>query len=358
MSEHKFQINPRGIESFCTLREEAIAHALAASERAFPEVHARFGPKGRAACAEDLGFHLDFLQPALETGEIALFLAYLGWLVQVLSSRGVPLRSVEQSLDDLGAFFAGRMGEHGASVVAVLAAGKAALRQGIVTPTYDRPCPAPREEAIPYAGVALQGRREDAMALLDSALAREHSLSHVAVHVIQPAMYEVGRRWQDNRVSAAQEQLATALSQNWMARARALATAAPDNGLRALFSCMTGNHHTLGLRMVADAFELDGWATYNLGADASLEALIARVTEIRPHLVGLSASLPQHLRGLRAAVQGLRAALAEQCPRIVVGGLVINQFPQLAPWAGAEVLGADAVTAAATALQLHGGRGS
>ena len=357
MYDHKFQIEPHGLERFRTLRDEAIAQTLAACERGLPEVCARTGSQALSIGAEDLGFHIDFLQPSLETGEIAPFLAYLGWLVQVLSSRGVSQRSVEQSLDDLAEFFAGRMGEHGASVVAALAAGKEALRQGIAAPTYDRPCPAAREEAIPYATVALQGRRKEAMALLDGAFARQHSLPQVAVHVIQPAMYEVGRRWQDNRVSAAQEQLATALSQTWMARARALATAAPDNGLRALFSCMTGNHHTLGLRMVADAFELDGWATYNLGADASLEALIAKVVDLRPHLVGLSASLPQHLRGLRAAVQGLRAALAEQCPQIVVGGLVINQFPQLAPWAGADVLGADAVTAAAAALQLHGRRG-
>ena len=70
MSDKAFQIDPHGVERFCALREEAIAHALAASERAFPEVYARFGPKDRAACAEDLGFHHDFLQPALETEEI------------------------------------------------------------------------------------------------------------------------------------------------------------------------------------------------------------------------------------------------------------------------------------------------
>lgn len=356
MSDTPFQIDLHGLGRYCALRDEAIAHALAASERAFPEVYARFGPKGRAACAEDLGFHLDFLRPSLETGEIAPFLGYLGWLVQVLSSRGVPHRSVEQSLDDLAEFFAGRLGEHSAPIGAALAAGKAALRQGIVAPTYDRPCPAPRDEAIPFAGVALQGRREEAMALLDEALAREQSLPQVAVHVIHPAMYEVGRLWQDNSVSAAQEQLATALSQTWMARARARVTAAPDNGLRALFSCMTGNRHTLGLRMVADAFELDGWATCNLGADTSLGDLIAKVDDIKPHLVGLSASLPQHLRGLREAVEALRSALGDQCPRIVVGGLVFNQFPRLAPWAGAELLGADAIIAATVALQLHGGQ--
>ncbi|MCU7376226.1 cobalamin B12-binding domain-containing protein [Paucibacter sp. O1-1] len=353
MSDTTFQLDPHSVKRYVSLRDEAIAHALAASERAFPEVYARFGAKGREACAEDLGFHLDFLQPTLETGEISPFLAYLGWLAQVLSSRGVPLRSVEQSLDDLVEFFDDRLGEHAAPVVATLTAGKAALQRGVVTPTYDRPCPAPHDETIPYAGAALQGRHQAAMALLEGALGREQSLPQVAVHVIQPAMYEVGRRWQNNSVSAAQERLATALSQTWMARARSRATAAPDNGLRALFACMAGNHHTLGLRMVADAFELDGWSTSYLGANASLADLVAKVHEIRPQLVGLSASLPQHLRGLREAVQALRAAMREDCPRIVVGGLVFNQFPQLAPWAGAESLGADAVTAAAAAVQAH-----
>ena len=129
MNNVEYQVDSNGIERFCALRGEAIAHALAASERASPEVYARFGPKGREACAEDLGFHLDFLQPALETGEIAPFLAYLGWLVQLLSSRGVPFGSVGQSLDDLAAFFGSRMGEHGVAVRAALVAGKAALQR-------------------------------------------------------------------------------------------------------------------------------------------------------------------------------------------------------------------------------------
>ena len=345
-----YQLDPATLTRYVGLRREAIAETLAASERAFPDVYARFGQKGREACAEDLGFHLDFLRPTLETNDLSPFIAYLGWLTQVLASRGVPQQSVQRSMDDLASFFGARMGNAALPIVAALGAGKTALAQGIPAPTYDQPCPAHRAETLPYASAALLGERAGAMALLETALAREDSLPHVAVHVIQPAMYEVGRRWQDNSVSVAQEHLATALSQTWMARARAQATAAPDNGGRALFACLAGNHHVMGMRMVADAFELDGWTTHNLGADTSFETLRAKVRQIRPQLVGFSVSLPQHLRGVREAVADLRAELGAGCPRLVVGGLVINQFPRLADWVGAEVLGADAVTAAAAAL--------
>lgn len=337
------------------LRADAVGHVVQASETAFPEIHARFGARGRDACAEDIGFHLDFLRPTLETGDIAPFIGYLGWLVQVLESRGVPQRSLLRSLDDLAGFFQDRLGEPGRPVVAALGAGAAALRQGITAPGYDSPCPVCRDEAAPYAAAALLADREQAMSLLESALDREHSVPLVAVHVIQPAMYEVGRLWQQNRVSVAQEHLATALSESWLAQGAGRPRPVPDNGLRALFACLAGNHHVLGLHMVADAFEAAGWTTNCLGANTGLEALVEQVRAFRPHLAGLSATLPQHLRGLREAVGRLREVFGDACPRIAVGGLVINQFPRLADWVGAEVLGADAVSAAAAAAKRFPG---
>jgi methanogenic corrinoid protein MtbC1 len=101
--------------------------------------------------------------------------------------------------------------------------------------------------------------------------------------------------------------------------------------------------------MVADAFEFDGWTVYYLGANTPLASLIAQVREVRPQLIGLSASLPYHLRTLREAIAVLRTVFVDDCPRIAVGGLVFNQFPELAKSIGAELLGGDACAAAAAA---------
>lgn len=344
------QIDPEVLTRFAALREAAVCYAVAASETSDPEIHARFGVRGRAACAEDIAYHLDFLRPALETGDVTPFVGYLAWLVQVLKSRGVPHQSVLRSVGDLARFFQDQLGESGMPIVAALRAGEAALLKEVAAPAFDRPCPDRWDEAGPYSAAALRGERTDATAVLDGALARRDSLALVAVHVIQPAMYEIGRLWQQNTVSVAREQFATALSQSWMARTMAQAKPAPGNGKRALFGCLAENRHVMGIRMVADAFELDGWTTYDLEAPATPMSVIGRIRETRPHLVGFSASLPRHLRGLREAIGVLREVLGDECPRIVVGGLVFNQFPHLAGWVGAEVLGADAVSAAAAAL--------
>lgn len=333
------------IERYLALRDAAIAHAFAASSAAYPELLRQLGQRGREACAEDIGYHLDFLRPVLETGDLSSFSAYLGWLSDVLFRRDIPADSLPRSLDDLAEFFATALGSSGAPVVAALTAGKVALASGVAAPTYDQPCPLPWGEAGAFCDAVLRGERREASALFSAALERGQSLSEAAVHVIQPALYAVGRRWQENRVSVAQEHLATALAQTVMSQGFARFATAPDNGRRALFACMAGNQHTVGLRMVADAFEFDGWTAHYLGANTPLPSLIAQVRELRPHLVGLSASLPYHLRGLREAINALRVAFADDCPQLAVGGLVFNQFPLLADALGAEQLGTDACAA-------------
>lgn len=340
------------IDRFLAARDEAVAHATAASLAAWPELFARRGQRAREACAEDIAFHLDFLRPTLETGDLSPFTAYLGWLAQLLSSRSVPGDSLPRSLDDLAVFFSGRLGSAAAPVLAALAAGREALAAGFPAPSYDRPCPEPWNEAEAFTEAMLQGQRREASALFGQALDREDSLAGAEIHVVQPALYEVGRRWQRNRVSVAQEHLATAMAQSVMAQGFGRVQPAADNGRKALLACPAGNHHSVGLRMVADAFELDGWTVHYLGANVPQAALIDQIKLLGPDLVGLSASLPQQLRGLRETIAALRASFPDSGPRIVVGGLVFNQFPLLAQGVGGEVLAADALSASAAAAAL------
>ena len=330
-------------------REAAINYVFDSGAAAYPDLMRQLGKHGQDSSGEGVGYHLDFLRSSLEIGDLAPFISYLGWLSQVLSSRGIPAESLVHSLDELATFFTTTLGDAGSSVADALIAGKKALAAGIAAPTYDSPCPTPWKEADEFCNAALSGNRREASALFSAALEREQSVSKAAVHVIQPALYAVGRRWQENGVSVAQEHLATALAQNLMAQNFGRFEMKPDNGQRILFACLAGNHHTLGLRMVADAFEFDGWTSYYLGANTPLAALIAEAREVRPQLIGLSASLPYHLHSLREAIAVLRTVFVDDCPRIVVGGLVFNQLPQLAELMGVELLGADACAAVAAA---------
>src|SRR5690606_21584717 len=90
---------------------------------------------------------------------------------------------------------------------------------------------------------------------------------------------------------------------------------------RVMLACVEGNEHAIGLRMVADAFQLAGWDVQFLGPNVPTSSLVQQVIESRPNLVGLSVSFPQQLREVRNVITQLSERLGRTRPPVIIGGL-------------------------------------
>ncbi len=149
------------------------------------------------------------------------------------------------------------------------------------------------------------------------------------VEIIQPAMVEIGRLWQQNKLTVAQEHLATAISQNVLARAYSKAEFADPIDRKALCACIEGNHHALGLRMISDAYEISGWDVCFLGSNTPSNSIISQVDIEKPDVLALSVSMPHQFITLGNLLAQLRSEMGTQLPAIVLGGLAINNYQQL-----------------------------
>ena len=122
-----------------------------------------------------------------------------------------------------------------------------------------------------------------------------------------------------------------------MAQAFAAAEFAPPVRRKALFACVQGNHHALGLRLVSDAFEVNGWEVQFLGADTPSRSLIEQVDRFRPDLVGLSISMPGQIPVGRHVIEQIRGDGGARRPAVLVGGLALNQLDELWRRPGADL---------------------
>jgi diguanylate cyclase (GGDEF)-like protein/PAS domain S-box-containing protein len=179
-------------------------------------------------------------------------------------------------------------------------------------------------ECTAFVAALLAGSREDSIAIVERRLADGHGLLEVDRQLIQPALYRIGEKWRSREVSVAQEHLATALALSVMAQGVCSSPAPARNGRKVLLACLRDNHHAVGLQMVADAFSLAGWDVSFLGTNVPGDALVKHAMQMKPDLVALSASLPEHVRELRLAIDQLREAFAGTCPPILVGGQGFN----------------------------------
>lgn len=312
------------------------------------------GVHGHRAVRDEIGLLLEFLRPVLEFGVLAPFADYLRWSAEVLASRGVAVERLGVSLKWLGEHFREYFpAEDGERLQRALRDGIAVLDaiavNGHESPAFVGGADGPAAEfpdADDLAGFVqalLRGDRRRASAIVEKLLAQGRPMLQIEVRLIQAALYQIGRLWQENRVSVTQEHLATATAQTVMADGFARFSLPPLKGRRVLLACVEGNEHTVGLRMISDAFELNGWEVQFLGANTPSDELVQQVAESQPHLVGLSISFPHQLSAARSAIAALRARLADRCPPLIVGGAAVNRFAPLVRYLGADGHAQDAL---------------
>ncbi len=346
-------LGERGLSAFAASRADAVS---AVTERFFSthgSIYQRFGARGREACREDLGFHLEFLRPVFEFGETRPMIEYLCWLDGVLDARAIPSEHLAISLDWLGEYLAARMDDADA---AVTRDAIAAVRDGFLAtrgvPPEGLAPPKPWPQAGTFEAAIVAGQMADALAILDSCVAGR-GLVEVEMHVIQPALYSIGTKWETNRLTVAQEHLASAIALAVMTIGLVRAAPQPSKGKRILLACVEGNTHSIGLRMVADAFALDGWDVQYLGPSVPTGAIVTQASGMHADVVALSLSFAQQLRFAKSVVAALQTASnSDWHPRLLIGGLAINRLDRLASIVGADANGRDPVEALAYANAL------
>ncbi len=351
-------LGAEGLQKYRLLRNDAVGAVTARLYASHGQIYEQFGPRGRVACREDLAFHLEFLQPVLEFGLLQPMVDYLCWLGSVLAARTIPADHIVRSLDLLGEFFGEHMDAADAGVVT--AALQAAGTRFMNVAAQGKPVPAPAPptpwaEATSFEAALLAGSQLEALAVVNRCIENGRSLIDVELHVVQPSLYHIGEEWQANRVSVAKEHMATAIAVSVMTMGllRSLPSEAIDR--RVLLACVAGNNHCVGLRMVADAFQLSGWDVQYLGADVPTASIIRQAEEWEAHLVGLSVAFAQQVPVAKEIVAQLAERFGRSRPAVIIGGLAINNFSRLADVVGADAFGADASAAVAAAARVIGG---
>jgi methanogenic corrinoid protein MtbC1 len=205
-----------------------------------------------------------------------------------------------------------------------------------------------------YLEAQLAGDRAEAVRLLiEEGLHQGVSAAELLLGVIQPAQREIGRLWQENKVSIAQEHLATGISQLALARIYQEAPREKQLGKTVVVACVEGETHEMGARIAADFLEMAGFRVRYLGANVPTDSLLEMVKKNPPDLIAISATISFHVSALRDAIERIAKATDGKLP-IMVGGHVFEWDPGLRERLGQVVHGEDAVALVAAAKRALG----
>ncbi len=282
-------------------------------------------------CKEDCQHHLDFLFTALSTATVDIFSDYVYWLKTLMLDRKLSLQHSIDALTLLKQAIISRIDKKEQPLLILT------LDEGLKILDSTLPIPSRIVQeaelntvfAVDYSQALIKGNRKLAETIALQSMQQSVNLIDMEVEVIQPAMIEIGLLWQQNKLTVAQEHLATAISQNVLARSYGKAEFADPINRKAICACIEGNHHGLGLRMISDAYEVSGWDVCFLGNNTPNSSIISQVDKEKPDALALSISMPHQLMTLRNLLAQLRNEMGALLPTIVLGGRAINNYQQL-----------------------------
>ena len=206
-----------------------------------------------------------------------------------------------------------------------------------------------------YLAAQLRGDRREALRLLLQE-GVERGLGALELHaVIAEAQRQIGALWQQDRISVAQEHMATAISQLALSHVYQHAALPVANGKRVLVACVEGEQHDFPARLVADALDLAGFDVRFLGANVPSDHLLAMLVQEPPDLLVLSVTMAFNVPALREVVALIRARAAAL--PVAVGGGACAWQQDLAREVGADLTARSAaeLVALARALLAVGG---
>lgn len=176
----------------------------------------------------------------------------------------------------------------------------------------------------------------------------------IYLHVFQPALYQIGYLWQINQINIAQEHYFTAATQTIMLQLYPYVIKKKTKDRRVVAAGTSQNMHDIGIRMVADFFEMDGWASFFLGANNPTSAILDAIHYFSPHVLALSVSVSEQLKTAQETIKRIRSEPANKDVKIILGGRPINQSPDLYRKMNADGFGRDAQEAVQIANRLTG----
>ena len=313
-----------------------------------PDWLERYGERGRRHGIEDAKYHLDFLSSAVESGSTAPFEDYARWSSRMLSARGIAPHFVAENFQQLGENLKRILSDNSIELIArFIKAGREACLEKIEDNQPENQKDGESELSQIqklFLESILNGQRKAAITIAVEAIRSGHSIADAYTEIFQQSQYQLGRLWESNKITVAEEHMATAITQLVMAQIYSLIELAETVRGRVVIVGVEGEMHQIGANMIADVLETKGWDVRFLGTNMPHQGILKAVEEHRADVVGISATMLFSIPKVIQLIEQLRENFDSGKQKIIVGGACFRQVPHLYREIGADGYAADLKT--------------
>lgn len=287
-----------------------------------PEMKQKYSERQIKLHLEDTNYHMQYLSESISAQEKILFNEYLGWAKTFFANLPVTDEEILLNLKLIKDEFTQLLPpEMNAITSAYIDGGMNHYKsQPAVPPSFIENDNPHMEIAHEYLKFLIEADKKSAYDLIMSTVNTGVSIKDIYLKIFEVTQKETGRLWQMSKITVAQEHFITAATQMIMAHLYPylFSSSNKENGI--VVSCINGELHEIGARMVADLFEMEGWNSYYFGANTPQRSLVDAINLYKPKVVAISATMTFNISAVSELIQTIKKNSDTNGTKILVGG--------------------------------------
>jgi methanogenic corrinoid protein MtbC1 len=178
--------------------------------------------------------------------------------------------------------------------------------------------------------------RSEASRIIDQALSEGIEPRQVISDILDPAIVQLGRWWEDEAMSLSQNFVASKIAEDALLKCIPANSTPPQAKGVTVIGNVEDDFHSLGRKTVGLFLSAAGWEVHDLGNDVPVEELLEKALEVNATVIGASAMMHTtalNIRKLRLLID--ERGLADRI-KLAVGGAVFNWRPELVAEVGGD----------------------
>lgn len=190
-----------------------------------------------------------------------------------------------------------------------------------------------------FIGYLLNGERENARKLITDIYEAGIGLRIIYFDVLAEALKEVGALWERGSIDVWKEHFISEAILDIMREIKIREKKINSKSYSMLALTAGPELHNIGLRMISDILEVDGWTVTYIGSNVPAQSVIKAIEVEKPDVVAISITLPYHIESAKYSITAIRSYFGKKAPKIIVGGAAFSNCENICEEIGADYYG-------------------
>ncbi len=201
--------------------------------------------------------------------------------------------------------------------------------------------------------IVVAGKHKEIETLVEKAIAEGTDLSDLINKALIAAMDVVGQRFASSEIFVPEMLVSAMTMKKGLEIIKPLLKEAESQSKGKVVLCtVKGDLHDIGKNLVGMMLEGAGLEVTDLGVDSTVDMVIARVKEMQPDVLGLSALLTTTMPEMEKVIETLKTEGIRDKVKVMIGGAPVGA--DFAAKIGADAYGEDAAEAVTIVRDLIG----